>query len=445
MLPLLICNPFLVQNKTFSMRLVVLIGQPGAGKTTVLRCTLERLGTDFGMYRLGLISGRYYPKQNVLVLGKYSDNPFSGTDCWSHQYYKDLHRFFQTVPPSVTIVGEGNKITTRRFLDTALEYTKDLSLVVLTAPDHLTQERREGRGPQKSAWVKGIATRVANIQADYPHSVLENRTLQDMTTAANHIYQKITGVSAVIQHTTTNIYNIIKNPDNYRLHPPDQLDDLRASLKRYGQIENVVVKQQGNKKFLLIAGEGITTAGLSLLEEDPEKYKNFLEWGITIVPDHWTEIDVNGYMMTANESSRKSTISNTQFASLLQEQQKQQQALESLGMTPLDVAAIVASANDGVREDLMRPMGRVMEMPDDPGRVYEHGDDGVKHGRSQDVYLDQFENTTLRQIIIVYHKEDYARVMREFTRLREKYDLDTHAEVVEMLLKNYLSQEKTGV
>ena len=54
------------------------------------------------------------------------------------------------------------------------------------------------------------------------------------------------------------------HPENYQEHPPDQIEDLKASLREFGVLKNVVVASDG---VTLIAGHGTVQAALEL---DPE-------------------------------------------------------------------------------------------------------------------------------------------------------------------------------
>lgn len=54
------------------------------------------------------------------------------------------------------------------------------------------------------------------------------------------------------------------HPANYQEHPPDQIEHLKASIREFGVVKNVVVAEDG---ITLIAGHGTVEAALEL---DPE-------------------------------------------------------------------------------------------------------------------------------------------------------------------------------
>jgi ParB-like chromosome segregation protein Spo0J len=56
---------------------------------------------------------------------------------------------------------------------------------------------------------------------------------------------------------TVAIDSIIPNPRNNRMHPPEQLEMLKASIRRFGQPRPVLVRKTNR---MLIAGHGIHQA-----------------------------------------------------------------------------------------------------------------------------------------------------------------------------------------
>jgi ParB-like chromosome segregation protein Spo0J len=56
---------------------------------------------------------------------------------------------------------------------------------------------------------------------------------------------------------TVKINSIIPNPRNNRVHPPDQIEMLKASIERFGQPRPVFVRKENR---MLIAGHGIHQA-----------------------------------------------------------------------------------------------------------------------------------------------------------------------------------------
>jgi hypothetical protein len=56
------------------------------------------------------------------------------------------------------------------------------------------------------------------------------------------------------------IESLTPHPRNYRVHPPEEIEHLQASLEQFGQTKNVVVARDGT----ILAGHGVVDAAWSL-------------------------------------------------------------------------------------------------------------------------------------------------------------------------------------
>lgn len=170
-------------------RLLLVMGMPGVGKTTVMRAFVHRLAPPVSAFRFRTVTGQFYPTHRVLVLGDYAPGVFAGTDRWSMGVQQDVPGFWQTLRSlttqlgEVTVIGEGSRISTRAFIDTALS-TAEVSLVFLEADATLLEERRQERSIQRPSWVKGMATRLSRLRREYesvlPTYVLRNQETDDI-------------------------------------------------------------------------------------------------------------------------------------------------------------------------------------------------------------------------------------------------------------------------
>jgi GTPase SAR1 and related small G proteins len=67
------------------MNLTYYIGLPGTGKTTLMRSILSDLRdkeTD-EFVKEGFVTYHKFPKQKTIVLGRYDEGTFAGTDTWA--------------------------------------------------------------------------------------------------------------------------------------------------------------------------------------------------------------------------------------------------------------------------------------------------------------------------------------------------------------------------
>jgi hypothetical protein len=151
-----------------------------------------------------------------------------------------------------------------------------------------------------------------------------------------------------VQHATIALDGLIPHPRNYRRHPESQVARLEASLARFGQVRSIVVQEGADGRFLIVAGHGLVTAarahGLTALRAD-------------VIPAHWTAQQVEGYLIADNESSRGADDDLVALAAMLEEQQHAGEALETLGYSDEELAALLeqlaeeALTGDGAPDD----------------------------------------------------------------------------------------------
>ncbi len=116
---------------------------------------------------------------------------------------------------------------------------------------------------------------------------------------------------------TVPIDSIKPHPKNYRGHPPEQIDHIRASLRQYGQYRPIVVSRDG----YILAGEGVWTGckaeGFETVETVPQPF------------DH-TDTRAEKLLVLDNEVSRAAIDDDKALATLLASIQ-QTEGLEGTG------------------------------------------------------------------------------------------------------------------
>lgn len=173
--------------------------------------------------------------------------------------------------------------------------------------------------------------------------------------------QKDGGTSAPagqVEHRTVSIYDLIPHERNYNQHPQEQIESLKGSLRRFSQVDDIVVKTLADNKYKIVAHEGVSIAILQLLEAG--ECSHLEQCNITIVPEHWTEVDVRGYMMASNETARLSVVDDTALAELLQEQVNAGHDLLALGSDEETLRQMLTDLGDALIAD-----GSEMEEGDD--------------------------------------------------------------------------------
>ncbi len=114
-----------------------------------------------------------------------------------------------------------------------------------------------------------------------------------------------------IGHQRVPVAGLKPHPRNYNRHDHGQVEDLRESLRQFGQVRSIVVQATKNPKvFLIVAGHGITEAarleGVKTLKAD-------------VVPATWTPARVLAYLAADNELARRGSPDEAQLATIVAE------------------------------------------------------------------------------------------------------------------------------
>jgi hypothetical protein len=161
------------------MNLTHYFGVPGSGKTTLMREKISKLKeTEEGEFvEEGLVKYHRFPSQKTLILGIYDDRTFSGTDAWSKgvgpKFRVWLQENFEKYS-GWSVFSEGERLSNKPNLD-AMFATGAMELVLVDVSQETLNERRAARNnTQNESWMKGMETRIRNLCAAYPHTVLNN-------------------------------------------------------------------------------------------------------------------------------------------------------------------------------------------------------------------------------------------------------------------------------
>lgn len=160
------------------MKLTHYMGSPGCGKTTLMRAKLAELRKTENdeWVKDGYVTYHRFDKQKVLILGRYDEGTFSGTDTWAktappkfRQWLLDNVETFA----GYQVFSEGERLSNNPTLD-ALFATDNFTLIRLVVSDEELERRRQARNnTQNEVWLKGMNTRIENLCKKYPHTVQE--------------------------------------------------------------------------------------------------------------------------------------------------------------------------------------------------------------------------------------------------------------------------------
>jgi hypothetical protein len=148
-------------------RLVYVIGEPGAGKTTLVDAALagwtripqtspvpHELLTNWQGRLMGAHLGRHRP-------------PFGGTDALSMSIQPAALAWIAGHPAPV-VVAEGDRLANARFFDTVRLCGVELTVVLLDTPPLVAAQRRAARpGSQHEGWIRGRITKTARLADAY--------------------------------------------------------------------------------------------------------------------------------------------------------------------------------------------------------------------------------------------------------------------------------------
>lgn len=158
------------------MQIIGLIGEPAAGKSTVMRDFLAHLGPG-EVVKEGLVTYTVFKPEKVIVAGIYDSQVFSGTDRLSKgcgPKYREwlLSKVNDPEFDDWKFYWEGERFSNSKFFDFFLTLPTPCVTYFLEADEALLNERNANRSNQNPTWRKGMATRMRNLRENYPVAVV---------------------------------------------------------------------------------------------------------------------------------------------------------------------------------------------------------------------------------------------------------------------------------
>lgn len=162
--------------------LLVIIGQPGAGKTTALRLALR------GVPRVCDGSSRppvmLYPGGAQLGIDR---GRFSGSDAYP-LHVQPLAIAWLRDSPFKNVVAEGDRLSNEGIFQAALSFGYDLQIAWIDTPDEIAAARRAERGStQNAAWVRGRITKIRRLADRWSRYVTRIDGTPDVSAVAAEI------------------------------------------------------------------------------------------------------------------------------------------------------------------------------------------------------------------------------------------------------------------
>ena len=160
------------------MLIIGLIGEPAAGKSTVMRKFLQTLSGEGTVVKEGLVVYTRFDESNVIVAGIYDEAVFSGTDRTAKSCgpkYRDwlASKIDDPEYADWKFYWEGERFSNSKFFDFFRNYGGHVVTYYLEADSEVLNERNAQRSNQNPTWRKGMATRMRNLREGYPVNVVQ--------------------------------------------------------------------------------------------------------------------------------------------------------------------------------------------------------------------------------------------------------------------------------
>ena len=172
------------------MKVIAIGGEPGSGKTTLMRRIVELLNPEPKYSEFKLVP--YLQKDNIYILGKYEEGEvFSGTDRMSMAVQPEAIKFLASLPEYSILLYEGDRLFTASFLEHCVE-SYETKIIYLKTDKSVRQDRYKERGSdQNETWLAGRETKVSNIMTNFTlmfnTETFPNNTLEEQNRAFEYI------------------------------------------------------------------------------------------------------------------------------------------------------------------------------------------------------------------------------------------------------------------
>jgi hypothetical protein len=187
------------------MKVIVVGGYPGSGKSTIFREVLERLlkaGHVFTLRKHDKLITYMESNKGLIVLGTYGKTElFPGTDRFPMNAQPEAVAFLEELNANEqgqhgkekVVLFEGDRLFNQKML-TFLRKQFELVLCIVKLERKVLEERRNQRSEQNASWRKGRETKVDRLGMSFPvHHWLKNTTEEEFEASVQELLAEVNG------------------------------------------------------------------------------------------------------------------------------------------------------------------------------------------------------------------------------------------------------------
>jgi hypothetical protein len=212
------------------------------------------------------------------------------------------------------------------------------------------------------------------------------------------------------------IDKLIPYARNARQHPKEQIDAIARSIRELGFNNPILVDGESG----ILAGHGRLKAAIQL--------------GMTSVPviplDHLTEAQRKAYILVDNRTAEMARWDDGLLAEEIARLEEEFEIdFDGLGWSAEELDDLKAALEEAL------PL-ESLELASDPGEETGHapGDGEVRKDSSYNEFLERYQNKATRALMVEYPLEEYALLVEILGELRERWGIETNAEVISKLI-----------
>jgi len=179
----------------FRMRVLAIGGEPGAGKSTLMKQILYTFKMEPVFDKVKLVPYHKSPDKEYYILGKYEEGQvFSGTDRMSMAVQPEAVKFLASLPKDSIVLFEGDRLFTASFLEHCVE-NYETNIIYLSTDKSVRQERYKERGSnQNETWLQGRETKIANILSNMTLMFNTEKYVNNDTTQMAEVINRISEI-----------------------------------------------------------------------------------------------------------------------------------------------------------------------------------------------------------------------------------------------------------